>query len=152
MKEIRQLYQQLVPPSLHTSLVNAMNDLFEKIRETTGMEIIFDDRNFKEAELQEHLKLAVYRIIQEQVNNILKHSGADKIHIRIATSNRRLQVVLEDNGVGFHPEKKSKGIGLRNIDNRVRFYKGQSSITSEPGLGCKLEISIPIQQEMKIAI
>ena len=86
-----------------------------------------------------------YRIIQEQLNNIHKYASASEVNIRLKTDDENMYLTINDNGVGFDTSKKSKGIGLRNIESRVQFHKGHSSIYSSPGNGCRIEISVPLE-------
>jgi PAS domain S-box-containing protein len=144
--EIRQLSKQLVPPSLGTTLVEATTELIEEIETITLISISLTAENFNESLLNENIKLMIYRVIQEQINNIVKHASATEVSINIETAHGIVYLVITDNGIGFDTNKKSKGIGLRNIDNRVKFYEGFSSITSQPGKGCRLEISVPLQK------
>jgi two-component system sensor histidine kinase UhpB len=75
---------------------------------------------------------------------------ASQVEIKIETNHEKLDLVISDNGVGFDTNKKSKGIGLRNIDNRVRFYNGITHVISQPGKGCRLEIFIPMRKIMNL--
>jgi signal transduction histidine kinase len=90
----------------------------------------------------------IYRVVQEQLNNILKHAAATEVRITLKTDEENIYLVIIDNGVGFDMDKKSRGIGLRNIDNRVSFHKGIVSICSSPGKGCAIEISVPLTNEV----
>jgi two-component system sensor histidine kinase UhpB len=87
----------------------------------------------------------IYRIVQEQVNNIVKHARASQVHINITNDAKQISLLIADNGVGFDTKQKSKGIGLRNIENRVKFYKGNATIRSEREKGCILEVYIPMK-------
>jgi PAS domain S-box-containing protein len=152
MVEIRRLSKQLVPPALDTSLGDTLQDLVHEIEAITPITICFDQENYEESYLNENIKLMIYRIVQEQVNNILKYAAASKVEITLRANSESVHLKILDNGVGFDTTVKSKGIGLRNIDNRVKFQKGKATIISSPGEGCSLEVSIPLQNEIKIAI
>jgi len=149
--EIRQLSKQLVTPVLDTNLVDSIKDLTEEIQAITPIKIHFTIANFNEEFLNDNLRLMLYRIIQEQVNNILKHAAASEIILNLETNHGVVYLAIADNGVGFDIGKKSKGIGLRNIDNRVKFYDGAVNITSTEGKGTRLEISVPLERESKLA-
>ncbi len=149
IEEIRRLSRKLVPPSLDTPLAEAIHDLVDEIQSITPVKIsLVTDLN--EKLLNEDIKLMIYRIVQEQMNNILKHAAASHVEIKIAVDPQKLDLTIADNGVGFDRNKKSKGIGLRNIDNRVKFYNGVTHVNSCPGKGCRLEVSIPIQKIMNL--
>ncbi len=91
----------------------------------------------------EKVKLTFYRIIQEQLNNILKYAKANKASIVLQELPKCFQLIVSDNGTGFNPEIKSKGIGLRNIASRVELHSGDMQILSAPGKGCTMKIEIP---------
>jgi PAS domain S-box-containing protein len=95
--------------------------------------------------IKDDLKLNLYRIIQESINNILKHASAKNASFMVKADTEGLHVVIKDDGDGFDTEaRKTKGIGLSNILNRVESYNGKMTIKSKPGKGCKIELTIPI--------
>lgn len=92
-------------------------------------------------------KIVLYRIAQEQLNNIIKYSKATSVNIVLnqgATTENSIYLKIEDNGQGFEPAKKANGIGLSNIITRVKQFNGKVSILSSPGAGCKIEITMPV--------
>jgi PAS domain S-box-containing protein len=142
--EIRQLSKQLIKPSFDTSLCDALKDITEDLQAVAPIEISFISSAFDEENLDESIKLMIYRVVQEQLNNILKHAAASRVQISLRTDKENVYLAVRDNGIGFDMNKKSKGIGLRNIDNRVQFHKGIVSLHSKPGGGCAIEISVPL--------
>jgi len=94
--------------------------------------------------IKDDLKINLYRIIQEQMNNILKHAEAMLVDIIIELHGGMLSVMITDDGKGFDTAKKANGIGLSNIINRVESFDGKVKITSVPGNGCSVEIQIPV--------
>jgi two-component system, NarL family, sensor histidine kinase UhpB len=146
MGEIRHLSKQLVRPAFDTSLQNSLQDLTSELHAITPIHINFDAAEFDESQLDENIKVMIYRIVQEQMNNILKHAAASEVWLTIKTTNSSVQFSIEDNGIGFDMSKKSKGIGLRNIDKRVQFYKGNLHIQSSPGHGCMIAIEVPLKR------
>lgn len=145
--EIRQLSKQLVKPAFDTTLTDSLRDLTDEIKTITPIDIVFDGANFDEGCVEETIKLMIYRVVQEQLNNILKYAAASEVYIRLATDEGNVYLSIRDNGVGFDTTKKSKGIGLRNIDTRVKFHKGTAVITSAPGEGCRIDIEVPLKAE-----
>jgi signal transduction histidine kinase len=85
----------------------------------------------------------LYRIVQEQLNNIIKYAKASEVNIRLKQQDDQLILFISDNGVGFDVHEQSNGIGLKNINSRVNFYSGKMHLASAPGEGCTLEVSIP---------
>ena len=89
------------------------------------------------------IKLAFYRIIQEQVSNILKYARAKNVMIKLFILENSYTLEISDDGIGFDTSRKTKGIGLRNMESRVVVFGGSMNITSAPGKGCKIELMIP---------
>ena len=93
-------------------------------------------------------KMMLFRIIQEQVNNVLKHSGARNliIELLLEESENRIELNITDDGKGFNPEevKGKKGLGLSNIMSRADLFGGKVTIMSAPGHGCKLRVQVPV--------
>lgn len=88
----------------------------------------------------------LYRIVQESVNNILKHSQASQVDIRLERDVHEVTLLVQDDGAGFAVEKagEKRGLGLKNITERVRMLHGQLKLDSQPGGGTRLEVTIPI--------
>lgn len=145
--EIRQLSKRLVPPALDNTLLETIADLTNEIRQATPIHISVTADSFDESKINEDLKLVLYRIVQEQMNNILKYAKATHVTIFMENNDELITLLVIDDGVGFDTAKKSTGIGLRNIDNRVKFYNGTVNISSQFGKGCQLEIQIPVIKE-----
>lgn len=94
--------------------------------------------------LTKEQQLVIFRIIQEQSNNIIKYSRADAVTITLSEKNNQCSLLVSDNGIGFDKEKqKATGIGFINIFNRVDAYNGKVEIITYPENGCTLNISIP---------
>ncbi len=147
IEEIRQLTHKLVAPSLGAvSVLHAIKELADNINDVSPVRIAMQSDDFNEEVLDKDMKLMFYRIAQEQLNNILKHSKATKATIELNTTKIYSLLAIEDNGVGFASDKVSGGIGLRNIRNRVSYYSGNVNIISTPGSGCRLEVIVPLNQ------
>ena len=101
--------------------------------------------DFDENQLNDIIKLTVYRILQEQVTNIIKYSNASKVCICVSENDNYLVVKVADNGVGFQVHERKNGIGLKNINSRVQAVDGIVNITTEPGKGCELVVRIPLR-------
>ncbi len=86
--------------------------------------------------------LEIYRIVQELINNALKHAQCTKIHLELSHVENSLSVIYEDNGIGFNKSEIVSGIGLKNIENRVNKLNGDLTIDSDPGKGSTFIIEI----------
>lgn len=90
-------------------------------------------------------EFALFRIIQEFINNSLKHSKAEKLKIEFKSKKKMALINLSDNGIGFDMATlKNHGMGLSNVRSRIRPYNGEVDIFSEPGKGTRYEIAIPV--------
>jgi PAS domain S-box-containing protein len=144
MEEIRQLTQSLVAPSLGgITLDHALSRLIDNLPLSSSLRLCLDTTNYKEDITDEGMKLTCYRIVQVQLNNIIKHAHAKEATIELKRGDN-LELTIRDNGIGFSPGKKTAGIGLRNIRNRVGFYNGEVAVSSAPEKGCTLSVTIPL--------
>ncbi len=135
MDEIRKLSSSFVPPSLNVlTLKEAIGNLAQSFQ-LSNTTIAFDIR-LNEAALEEAFKINIYRIIQEQCNNIIRHAAATTAIVSLVQSENKLLLKITDNGKGFDPKQKAKGIGLSNIIHRTEAYNGKLTVQSRPGKGC----------------
>ena len=147
IEEIRQLSHKLVAPSLGAiSLLHAIEELIENTILVSALKIDLRANDYQEEAIDKNMKLMLYRIVQEQMNNILKHSRATQATIELCTTKIYSLLTIEDNGVGFDSDSALAGIGLRNIRNRASYYNGTVNIIAAPRKGCRLEIIIPLNQ------
>lgn len=91
-----------------------------------------------------HIHLAFYRILQEQLNNILRYADASNVIIAITTSKHKIRMSIKDDGKGFDTGKKRVGIGFENIKRRIIGLHGQTEIISSPLQGCEVIVSVPV--------
>ena len=145
MEEIRILSKSLVPPSLgQISLDEAIHDMLENINRTNELQFVTDWQGIDETLLSDKLKLTLFRITQEQVNNIIKHANATMVTIEITKLEESLQLSIKDNGVGFDTYEKRKGVGLQNIASRTELSHGTVVINSHLGAGCELIVDFQL--------
>ncbi|HYF31727.1 MAG TPA: sensor histidine kinase [Chitinophagaceae bacterium] len=141
IEEIRKLAKALITPLIKdTGLIDPIKGLIEDIMAVHPIEIELTVTCLDEDLFNEKFKLNLFRIIQEQINNTLKHANASKIKIDFTQSGGQLFIVITDNGIGFDTSKRKKGVGLINITSRVELYKGNVIINSKPGEGCNMAI------------
>lgn len=142
--EIRLLSREQVTPQLNFNLEEMLNMLIMDVNEKSEQGTKFHYNIPIELAIAEDLKLTIYRIVQEQINNILKYASASFASITIVQEDSALIISTSDNGKGFDTTITRKGIGISNIINRVESYNGTIIIESDHGKGCKIEISIPL--------
>ena len=144
INEIRSISHALVPPILgDIGIIESIEAMIESIRYVQLLKIDFNYFDFNEDRVPENQQLMLYRIIQEGMNNIVKHADATHVSIVIKNTNRQITLELKDNGKGFKVAKVRKGLGLTNIKNRAELFGGKVTIESMPGAGCSLKVLIP---------
>lgn len=139
IEEIRRLSSHFVPPSLNDLTLTESIEFLSRHFKLTETNITFDVA-FNEKALEESFKINIYRIIQEQFNNIIKHAAATKVGLQLKQAEHTLTLVIQDNGKGFDKTQKTKGIGLANIIHRAHVFNGKVTINSAPGQGCELVV------------
>lgn len=145
IQEIRTLSHNLIPPSLtELDLSDALDHIISIAKKTTVFEIEKDFYDFKEDEISVDLRLAIYRIIQEQFNNIFKHAKAKHIVIRLYQEGGKLILSIKDDGIGFDPNETSHGVGLINIQTRASLFNGEMRIISSSGNGTEVIVTFLI--------
>ena len=139
--EIRKLSKSLSPPSLKDiGLISSIDDLLNGILQSGKMEVSFFHDHFFEDRVGSEKQLIIYRIIQEQLSNIMRHSQAKNIVVELNNNDKLLNLTIQDDGIGFDPQKPSTGIGFKNIRNRVELYNGTMYIDTAPGEGCVMHV------------
>lgn len=143
-KEIRSVSHQMMPNALlKNGLASAVKEFIDKI-DNRIIKINLYTEGLNER-LDGNTETVLYRIIQECVNNVIKHSGANNLDISLIKDNDGISATVEDNGRGFDTmdRQKTEGIGLKNIRSRVEFLKGTVDFDSSPGKGTLVAIHVP---------
>ncbi len=141
MKEIRAISKNLVPPSfLEEEFIVSLEQLMIPLGQTKMIKIETSWHPFIESMLNNQQKLSVYRIIQEQTNNIIKHAAASLIKISLNIEAGRMLLSVKDDGKGCIINKKTSGIGLQNITNRARLHNGSAKFVSQPDQDFELQV------------
>ncbi len=126
LSEIRKVSHCLIKSySEDVGLKLSIEDLLDSIRQAKTHKIIFDYNNVTESDLEQGLKITIFRIIQEQLNNIIRHADAQTISVSVKQTNRIVTLQVTDDGRGSNQEEMmSNGVGLRNMRNRASMYNG----------------------------
>jgi PAS domain S-box-containing protein len=144
INEIRRISYNLAPPNLNDiGLESSIRVLIQKLNITDLFSVSI---TFKanEKKLDFNYQLAVYRIIQESLNNIIKHAGATDVEVTVVEENNMLLTTVQDNGKGFNLKTlKNKGIGLKNMQFRAQALQGQLEIESNK-TGTLIKVISPI--------
>jgi signal transduction histidine kinase len=143
MQLIRELSHNLTPPDLNEiDLTDLIEDYLEQVNK--NIEVIFHCITI-EIPISNPVKLNLFRIVQELVNNILKHAEASRIDVSLRISLNYLILIIEDNGRGFIMGNQSGGIGLRNIQSRAQKIKAIYKLKTQPEKGTKFIACMAIQ-------
>jgi PAS domain S-box-containing protein len=144
INEVRDMSRSLMPPTLgDLGLIDSIYDLIETINRTQPLIIKLDHSGFIEEKIAGNQKLMIFRIVQEQLNNILKHAAAKNVTIKVQNNKPLLFLEIRDDGNGFDIVKTRKGLGLTNIKNRAELFGGNVEILSAAGKGCAIKVTIP---------
>jgi signal transduction histidine kinase len=139
MSEMRRIAHHLIPESLSSyGLKQSITDFCNTVS------IVKFTWYGNDTRLDAKLEVMIYRTLHELVSNALKHSGASHILVQVVQETDRIVFTVQDDGCGFDPEKKSKGMGLSNIRIRVAAYNGSLLIDSKAGTGTEVNIEIPV--------
>jgi signal transduction histidine kinase len=150
-REIKTLAFELYPPMLHDlGLISTLRQYVESYGRRLQIQIEIDDKEVPHR-LPAHIESEVYRIFQEALTNVGKHSKANHVSIWMASRDGRLTAFVEDDGVGFdvgrvlYSRQRKGGIGLWSIQERIRYLGGTCNIESKRGKGSRLSFELPIQ-------
>ncbi|UXP34053.1 tetratricopeptide repeat protein [Reichenbachiella agarivorans] len=150
-QEVRTLSHNLSPYKvLKAPFVQLVRDYVHEMAESSGIDIRFvASGNLSFHELSDPLKIEIYRILQELVINLIKHSQAQYAEVVLTKNDLDINLIVEDEGIGFDPKRKHKGIGYDNIYHRVEILKGKIQIDSVKGRGTivNIDLPLPIQNE-----
>jgi two-component system, NarL family, sensor histidine kinase UhpB len=146
INEIRKISKSLITPGLREiGLIDSIEDIIEDIRRTKERMVIdLDLQNISEEQIEDRRKLTLFRVVQEQLNNIVKHARATRVWIRLSVEGDHIVLTVGDNGVGFDVSRHRKGVGITNIISRTELFNGKVEIQSMPGEGCVLSVSLPL--------
>jgi two-component system, NarL family, sensor histidine kinase UhpB len=150
INEIRKISKSLITPGLREiGLIDSIEDIIEDMRfAKEDMQIELDLQNISEEEIEDRRKLTLFRIVQEQLNNIVKHAQAKRVLIRLSIEGanvaRNIVLTVADNGVGFDMSRHRKGVGITNIISRAELFNGKVEIVTAPGEGCTLSVGLPL--------
>jgi signal transduction histidine kinase len=151
MQEVRRISKNLEPQGLENlGLSDKIKILLDDFQVTNPLNIDFVADGINLKEIDQKLQINILRIIQEQLNNILKHAKASHIDINMSGGKSGIVLLISDNGMGCDVSQKSNGLGIRNIMSRVELFNGHVTIISKPGKGYSLSIVFPPNEDSEI--
>lgn len=143
-KEVRQISHRLMPQSLSDlGLAESIHELATRLNESGKIRVEVQGKG--EFSVEKQMAIGIYRIVQEVLNNALKHAEASVFSIQYGLENDEFNLILSDNGKGFEMKKidDRSGLGWKNIRSRVEILNGRMDLKSKPGEGTQVEVYIP---------
>jgi signal transduction histidine kinase len=150
ISQVRRISKELVPSTLEEfGLISSIDEFIQKVHLASATSFIFSHEGIDiKQRFDKKIELTIYRLIQELVNNALKHADAKEISLRLTTENNKIIFTFTDDGKGFDFENTRKdpksGLGMRNMESRLSVIDGTLDIKSQIGNGTKTIIEIPI--------
>lgn len=139
---VRRISRDLLPVTLTSlGIVPAVEELSERINSTNAIAITFQ-HDFT-SQLPTDLSLAIYRVIQELINNTIRHAQAEKVHISMELNKENLRLFYADNGIGLPNKEQKPGLGMKNIQSRMQFFDATVTYNTGNSKGFEVNISIP---------
>ena len=145
--EMRRLAHNMMPEVLlRYGLNTAISELCQQINKTGAIKLTYDSIGIEGMEIPQTTSITIFRIVQELLNNILKHSGASTAYVQLGKNENHLSITVEDDGKGFNTDTliNAQGIGWSNIQNRVEFLTGKLHVSSSEGKGCSVLIEFSL--------
>jgi two-component system NarL family sensor kinase len=145
-KEVRSISHQMMPNNmlLRSGIASDVKSFIEKL-DSESLKVNLEANGFKNR-IESSVEVILYRVIQESVNNVIKHAKAKSLNIILNRTVSGITVLIEDDGIGFDVAARPgfDGIGLTNIETRIEYLKGTVGYNSAPGKGTRVNIQVPI--------
>ena len=147
IKEMRRVAHNMMPEALvKFGLDTALKDFCNDINNSGALQVSYQSIGLQNLVIDQTTAITIYRIVQELINNTMKHAAAKTAIVQVSKINNDINITVEDDGKGFNPVilQQSKGIGWSNIQSRVEYLKGKLDVQSEPGKGTSVQIELNI--------
>ena len=151
--KVRRIAKNLIIPGVHIiGLFDNIKNLLKDLILIHPIKIEFHADGINEKEINENLQLIIFRIVQEQLNNILKHADAKHAVINLSRQENEIILLISDNGKGCNILKQTNGVGIINIKSRAELYHGRVAIVSQPGKGYELKVVLPLNDPILLPV
>lgn len=151
LDEVKHMAVELRPSALDDlGLVAAIRAYLKRFEETFGIETDFEQQGLKRR-YDPNLETALYRILQEAMNNAAKYADADHIHVQFKDDGEKVELIIQDDGVGFDLENievRGSGLGLYGMKERASLFGGEVSIRTAPGEGTTINVKIELNDKL----
>lgn len=149
VKSIRDMALLLRPPMLDDlGLIPALEWQAREVSRRSNLEVAVDSENVSDR-LPDELKVCIYRLVQEALNNAATHSGAKSAKVTVVRKGDQISVRVEDDGLGFDPSR-TRGMGLLGMEERVRRLNGTFTVESAIGKGTKVTVELPLDHPRQV--
>ena len=150
IEELRRIAMDLKPPMLDDiGLIATLSWFFREFRSLHPGLALNSDIDIEECDVQPELRTNIFRVVQEAVNNVVKHAGANEIRVRLQRAEREVQLEVVDDGAGFvvdeagHMAEANSGMGLQGMCDRAESCGGRFCLVSVPGQGTRVFVAWP---------
>ncbi len=145
IEEIRLLSHSLIAPNFKkNSFIEGIEKIINALETAANLHFTKQYSDIDYTNVPEVVQLTMYRTVQEQLTNILKHAKASHVLIQTLMDGNRLTLLIKDDGAGFDLTQKTMGVGFVNIQTRASLCNGSMELTSTPGNGCTLQLSFTL--------
>jgi len=147
IKEMRRVAHNMMPEALvKFGLDTALKDFCMDINLSGALKVDYQSLGMEDVSLDDTTAITIFRIVQELLNNTMKHAVATHVIVQLAKTEQTITVTVEDDGKGFNPDllTETHGIGWANIKNRVDFLKGKIDVKSEPDQGTSVLVQFKV--------
>lgn len=145
IKEMRRVAHNMMPEVLvKFGLDAALHDFCQDINQSGALRINYQSIGMEGAEIEQTTSITIYRVVQELINNTIKHAAASSAIVQVSKENGKISITVEDDGVGFDVThlQNAKGMGWSNLQSRIEYLKGTFDLQSEPGKGTSIHIEL----------
>jgi two-component system, NarL family, sensor kinase len=145
IKEMRRVAHNMMPEVLvKFGLNTALEDFCDDINQTGALQVSYQSIGMNDAVIEQITAITIYRVVQELINNTMKHSSAKTAIVQMSKTYQRINITVEDDGKGFNTDilEESEGIGWVNIRSRIGYLQGTLDVQSEPGKGTSVHIEL----------
>lgn len=143
INDLRNISKMMDPENIARQGLSACLQFELSLLEKTGAFVTRFEQVGEEVQIESSKLLLIYRIIQETINNVIKHSKATKLDLIIGFGDS-LVISIQDDGIGYDPKSDSQGSGMRNMKSRAELISGKIGVESKFGLGTKITLEVPI--------
>ncbi|WP_400192093.1 ATP-binding protein [Hymenobacter sp. B81] len=145
ISELRRVARDMMPEALlHFGLTTALQDVCDQLGQSRPLRVQLQTFGLTAERLPQRTELVVFRLVQELLNNVVKHADAQSVLVQLSRTDDQLQLVVEDDGRGFDSAASHRGVGLRSMQARVDYLRGALDIQTAPGQGTAITIDVPL--------